>query len=370
MIFEQLTVRLPSVESASGYKVQYCLVDDGTVSDPNIDICGFAWSAVYPTAGVHLIKLYGLSNSKKYQIRVRAFFCDGPSIVGKTISIVTPKIEKLKRGVIKPAHATDTHNVQADQSKDQSKDQSNDQSNETSSLSTLILRTPNPTIKRISASRDTILLSWDGGCRIDANTLRAIKIRSISFKNGNSKSSSSSSNGLPNAGTSEQVCTDPSAANSLINNMNNINESGSSVQPVPVMWEVKYDRDEGMTWKGNWQTAGCVEARRVDNMNDDPFSCYINGLKEGRRYKFAVFGTMADGKTEIISKISRHMTACDDDADCYGEKICSPSFKCVAPQFSKSLAMWLIFVLAIGSLMAYVIVSKSSEGASIANGAL
>ena len=111
------------------------------------------------------------------------------------------------------------------------------------------------------------------------------------------------------------------------------------------MWEVKYDRDEGLAWKGHWQTAGCVDARRVDNMNDDPFSCFIGGLKEGRRYKFAVFGKMSDGSEEIVSKISRHMTSSDDDDDCYGEKICSNSFKCVRPQFSKSTAMWLVFFL-------------------------
>ena len=321
-----LTVRLPSVQQASGYKVQYCEIDDGKVhGETTIDVCGFAWSAVYPTAGVHLIKLYGLSPKGKYKIRVRAFFCDGASVVGKTISITTPKDRQKLKAVDMKTTAS-------------------------SNMSINSAHQPNPTIKRVSASRDTILLSWDGGCRVDANRLRAIK--------SNSKIT----------GTSEEVCTDPSmlaeaatAADSLVRSAGSSRPSLASLpssleEHVPVMWEVKYDRDEGMVWKGNWQTAGCIEARRVDNMNDDPFSCFISGLKEGRRYKFAVFGTMSDGRTEIISKISRHMTACDDDADCYGEKICSPSFKCVAPQFSKRTAMWLLFVLIILSLISFVVV--------------
>ena len=48
------------------------------------------------------------------------------------------------------------------------------------------------------------------------------------------------------------------------------------------------------------------------------------------------------------------MTACDDDADCFGEKICSPSYKCVAPQFSRTMAMWVVAFLIFVGIVGYV----------------
>jgi hypothetical protein len=80
---------------------------------------------------------------------------------------------------------------------------------------------------------------------------------------------------------------------------------------------------------------------------------FLEGLKEGRRYKFAVFGTF-NNSIEVMSKISRHMTACDDDDDCYGEKICSASYKCVAPEFSKTMAMWITAFLLFITILGYV----------------
>jgi hypothetical protein len=217
-----LAIRLPVVEQASGYKVQYCEVDDGKSSDqPVIDVCGFAWSAVYPTAGVHVVRLYGLKPLRKYRIRVRAFFCDGASSAGKTVEVTAPSLKAYS---------------------------SNDGDSSSSHSSSSIQHLPNPTIKRVSASRDTILLSWGGGCLVDANTMRAIKTNL----------------------SAEHVCLSEFDGN------NNIMTSPFSTSPVT--WEVKYDRDEGMGCKGSWKTAGCVEARRVDNMNDDPFSCFIQGM--------------------------------------------------------------------------------------------
>ena len=339
-----LTVRLSSVEQASGYKVQYCEVDDGKSNEqPTIDVCGFAWSAVYPTPGVHIVKLYGLRPRRKYEIRVRSFFCDGASVVGQTIRVTTLKKIKKKSTSGGAGSKQQQQNYQ--------------------SPSSMTAHLPNPAIKRISASRDTILLSWDGGCRVDANVIVATKKKDhvgeerevcLASLDGTPSESSSpvSSSGDDNSG----------GGSGGGGNRGTNNESLSYRQPVPIMWEVKYDRDEGLAWKGHWQTAGCVDARRVDNMNDDPFSCFIGGLKEGRRYKFAVFGKISDGSEEIVSKISRHMTSCDDDDDCYGEKICSNSFKCVRPQFSKSTAMWLVFFLFIVCIIGYVVVIMKRAG--------
>ena len=114
-----------------------------------------------------------------------------------------------------------------------------------------------------------------------------------------------------------------------------------SVAVSPISWEVLYKRDE-FGWSGGWETAGCAEARRVDNMNDGPFSCFVKDLKEGRRYQFKVRGVFNNASTvldtsrtskdgtatitpspfsiEVESDVKRHMTGCDDDADCYGEK--------------------------------------------------
>ena len=266
-----LTVRLPSVERASGYKVQYCEVDDGKSSEqPLIDVCGFAWSAVYPTAGVHVVRLYGLKPKRHYQIRVRVFFCDGASVVGKTT-----KVKTLRRSA--PSKV-----VRGKGGKGGKGGMAAAAASAAAVAARSFVHLPHPTIKRISASRDTILLNWGGGCRVDSNTMRAMKKNT----------------------SSEQVCVADSPTNEAAHLGT---EAAGGAGAMPITWEVKYDRDEGMGWKGSWQTAGCVEARRVDNMNDDPFSCFVNNLKEGRRYKFAVFGKLNTtlGDIEVMSKISR-----------------------------------------------------------------
>ena len=92
----QLTVHLPQNPGARGYKVQYCQEDDGKAVGANVDVCGFAWSAVYPTAGVATVYLHGLLPKHSYQIRVRSFYCDSAGIISETITVVTDAVTKAK----------------------------------------------------------------------------------------------------------------------------------------------------------------------------------------------------------------------------------------------------------------------------------
>ena len=56
---------------------------------------------------------------------------------------------------------------------------------------------------------------------------------------------------------------------------------------------------------------------------------------------------------EVESDVKRHMTGCDDDADCYGEKVCTPSFKCVKPHFSWTNLVYIVAALAVMAMALY-----------------
>ena len=341
----QLTVHLPQNPGARGYKVQYCQEDDGKAAGPNVDVCGFAWSAVYPTAGVATVYLYGLLPQHTYQVRVRSFYCDAAGVVGKTVAATTKKAPVSARQL--PSSS--------------SPGPSDDAASRWARLRNRIRANP-PKLRRVSASRDTVLLSWDGGCRIDSNVLQTTMagVLDAHYADGDSdplKNNYDEKQGSDSA-TSAQVCLTGSSV-------------FDSVAVSPISWEVLYKRDE-FGWSGGWETAGCAEARRVDNMNDGPFSCFVKDLKEGRRYQFKVRGVFNNASTvldtsrtskdgtatitpspfsiEVESDVKRHMTGCDDDADCYGEKVCTPSFKCVKPYFSWTNLVYIVAALAVTTI--------------------
>jgi serine/threonine protein kinase len=365
----QLTVHLPQNPGARGYKVQYCQENDGKAAGANVDVCGFAWSAVYPTAGVATVYLYGLLPDHSYQIRVRSFYCDAAGVVSKTVTAVTTGVDAVPESKSKSPSATAATAAAA--------------SSAASSASRWArlrdrIRAHPPKLRRVSASRDTVLLSWDGGCRIDSNILQttmASVFEAPTPQNADGGAAASEKNLLD---------ADSAAAEQVMHAQ--VCLAGSSVLDAvsvsPISWEVLYKRDE-FGWSGGWETAGCAEARRVDNMNDGPFTCFVKDLKEGRRYQFKVRGvfnnvshvvgtstssrapgaaaedmTTASTKAsalsiEVESDVKRHMTGCDDDADCYGEKVCTPSFKCVKPYFSWTNLVYIIAGLAVMAMVLY-----------------
>ena len=333
----QLTVHLPQNPGACGYKVQYCQVNDGKAARANVDVCGFAWSAVYPTAGVATVYLYGLLPRHTYKIRVRSFYCDAGGINSQIVEAKTRSANK-KLASSKTSRAGESAEWWA-------------------RLRHQIKSNP-PKLRRISATRDTILLAWDGGCRIDSNVLQTTMFSVLqagadekAFHEGEKSSSS---------GLSDQVC-----------------QAGSSAlgdfAVSPISWDVLYKRDE-LAWSGGWEIAGCAEARRVDNMNDGPFTCFVKDLKEGRRYRFKVRGVFSNASfvdapvatsttpspsvisqytVEVESEIKRHMTGCVDDADCYGEKVCTSSYKCVKPDFSWTNLVYIVSSLLVLAMILY-----------------
>ncbi len=87
------------------YKVQVCRTSGAfgwqkrTSAVPE---CGFGWESIWPSTGVSTVRFIGLSPMTSYRFRVRAFHCDGKSIVGEELDINTHAPHTKKSIVLSP----------------------------------------------------------------------------------------------------------------------------------------------------------------------------------------------------------------------------------------------------------------------------
>ncbi len=90
-----LTVRIsqPSTRSrlrVVKYKVQICRTSGKSAwRRASVPACGFGWNAVWPSRGISEVRFVGLSPLTSYQLRVKAFHCDGRSLVSDTLDVQT-----------------------------------------------------------------------------------------------------------------------------------------------------------------------------------------------------------------------------------------------------------------------------------------
>ena len=132
------------------YKVQVCRTSGAfgwQKRTSSIPECGFGWESIWPSAGVSTVRFIGLSPMTSYRFRVRAFHCDGKSIVGEERDINTNAPHTKKSIVLSP----------------------------TKWLRMCFLRPLRPATPHvISKTPNSVLLEWGRSCKVRASYLRML----------------------------------------------------------------------------------------------------------------------------------------------------------------------------------------------------
>ena len=132
------------------YKVQVCRTSGNygwQKHTSTVPECGFGWNSIWPSSGVSTVRFIGLSPMTSYRFRVRAFHCDGKSIVGDELDVSTRALPTKTGIVLSPAKWL--------------------------RMCFLAPITPSK-LHVISTTPNSVLLEWGHNCKVRASYLRML----------------------------------------------------------------------------------------------------------------------------------------------------------------------------------------------------